>query len=184
MLPPRAVNRCMEICARFAEANKGVIKRMDMRYQEEGFTIIELMVTVALVAILSVIAVPQFRAASNNSALRASTADLITAINLARSEAANLRADVTLSPIAGGDWASGWRIDYAPGVLAEPSEFRPRNGVKVVAIPNVPQLIFSATGVVNAASLFRICGGGGNGLIGREISVSRLGRIENIVVGC
>ena len=65
------------------DARKGAPDVRNVR-EEQGFTIIELMLAVGLAAVLLAIAVPSFQSVTANNALRSSTADLITAINKAK----------------------------------------------------------------------------------------------------
>lgn len=80
-----------------------------------GFTLIELMVAVAMLAILLAIAVPSFRSALAGNRLTASTNDLISAIAAARSEAIRRGGRITLCKSAdgvsctvAGGWEQGW----------------------------------------------------------------------------
>lgn len=68
----------------------------------KGFTLLELMVVIAIVAIMISIATPSFRAQIEASRLRADTDNIVTALQLARSEAVTRRADVTASNFAVG----------------------------------------------------------------------------------
>ena len=60
-----------------------------------GFSLIELLATVTLAAILMAIAVPMVRATLANNRLSAQTNDMIAAITLARSQAITLNQTVT-----------------------------------------------------------------------------------------
>ena len=85
-----------------------------------GFTLLELMVTLAVAAIVVTIAVPNFRSVvqSNNSA--ALTNDIVGALNYARSEAVrrgrpvSVCASVDQQQCSSGtgetDWAPGWIV--------------------------------------------------------------------------
>lgn len=67
--------------------------RSCVRRQEEGFTIVELMVTVAVAAILLVIAVPSFRNVTANNRLNTAVNDLVASLGSARMEAIKANAD-------------------------------------------------------------------------------------------
>jgi type IV fimbrial biogenesis protein FimT len=73
-----------------------------MMNSNKGFTLLELMVVIAIVAIMISIATPSFRAQIEASRLRADTDNVVTALQFARSEAVTRRADVTASNFAGG----------------------------------------------------------------------------------
>lgn len=74
-----------------------------------GFTLIELMVTVAVAVILSMTAVPSFREFILNQRLKNASYDLVSALTLARSEAITRNASVSLVA-SGGAWANGWCV--------------------------------------------------------------------------
>jgi len=63
--------------------------------RQRGFTIVELMVTVCLAAILFAFAIPSFKQMMVNSRLVTQTNDLIGAINYARSEAITQNTSVS-----------------------------------------------------------------------------------------
>ncbi len=80
-----------------------------------GFTLVELMVTVAIVAILSAIALPSFSTSIRNSRLATTTNEFIGAVNLARSEAlkSNQTGQVCASSngvTCGTNWTDGWIV--------------------------------------------------------------------------
>lgn len=61
-----------------------------------GFTIVELMITLAVSAILMAVAVPSFNQMIMTSRLTAQANELVSAINLARSEAIKRNASISL----------------------------------------------------------------------------------------
>ncbi|WP_285834464.1 GspH/FimT family pseudopilin [Kangiella sp. TOML190] len=95
--------------------------QVDYRYQKsgefmnlnspntKGFTLIELMVTISLVAILAAIAVPSFDSLIKANRLTGTANELLGAISSARSEAIKNRSQVTLAPKA-GSWINGWTV--------------------------------------------------------------------------
>jgi len=92
---------------------------MPTRHQQ-GLTLLELMVTIAIAGILLTIGVPSFDAVVTRNRISANTNDFITAINLARSEAIKRGSEVGVCKSAdgascteSGDWDQGW-IVYLP----------------------------------------------------------------------
>lgn len=72
-----------------------------------GFTLVELLVTVTLLAIAIAIGVPSFTSFQRNSELSSATNTLLAAINAARGEAMKRGMNAMVVPADGGDWASG-----------------------------------------------------------------------------
>lgn len=65
---------------------------------DRGFTLIELMYTLAIAGLMVAIGVPAFTTTVQNSAMTASTNSIITALLAGRSEAVKRRARVTVCP--------------------------------------------------------------------------------------
>lgn len=97
-----------------------------------GFTLIELMVTLAVFAIISALAFPGFQLYQQNSSRVTNINDLISALNLARSEAVKRATDISVcastnqtSCSAVNDWTTGWIVfsdDNSNGLLDSPAE--------------------------------------------------------------
>ena len=64
----------------------------------KGFTLIELLIALVVAGVILGLAVPSMRTMMANSSLRATTADLASALGAARMQALSMRADVTVSP--------------------------------------------------------------------------------------
>lgn len=75
-----------------------------------GFTLIELMVTIAIVSILGMVAVPSFVAFQRNSELTGAANSLLAAVNMARSEAMKRNLRVVVVPFSGTSWGTGWTV--------------------------------------------------------------------------
>ena len=75
-----------------------------------GFTLIELMATVAIAAVLLVVAVPSFVGFQRNSELTSATNSFVAAVNTARGEAMKRGMNAMLVPATGTDWGSGWTV--------------------------------------------------------------------------
>jgi type IV fimbrial biogenesis protein FimT len=88
-----------------------------MRYSR-AFTIIELMITIAVLAIVVSIAAPSFTAMLRENRLAALSHELHGALQLARSEAVKRRENITVCRsnadqdecANGTDWTAGWLI--------------------------------------------------------------------------
>ena len=80
-----------------------------------GFTLLELMVTIAIAAILLAIALPSFQGTIRSNRVATAANELLASLSLARSEAiSNTRgAGVCTSTVGAacdGDWNSGWLV--------------------------------------------------------------------------
>jgi len=78
-------------------------------YEHLGFTLIELVVVIALVSILVSLAVPSFTSLMADQRAKNAATDLFTALTHARGEALSRNANVTLSP-KNGTWQTGWQV--------------------------------------------------------------------------
>lgn len=82
---------------------------MNDRNAQRGFTLIELMVVVALLAIVATVAVPSFQQIIENNRLATESNRLLSAMSFARSEAVRVGDDVSLSATGGG-FGDGWCV--------------------------------------------------------------------------
>lgn len=96
---------------------------------QKAFTLIELMVTLSILAIVMALAIPSFKSSVANNRSAGAGGELVTALNIARGEAIKRGSYVTIcasdngtSCLSAGNWAKGWLIfaDDATSATATP----------------------------------------------------------------
>lgn len=79
-----------------------------------GFSLIELMVVISVVAVLAAVATPSFNQFILSQRVKAASFDLVSTQLLARSEAIKRNTDVTVAlKSTTSGWAGGWTVSYA-----------------------------------------------------------------------
>ncbi len=127
------------------------------RTRQRGVTVIELLVGLALLAIVSGIAAPGLSSFSNGQRAKAVAFDITSDLMVARSEALKRNAAVTVAPITAGDWTSGWQVTSGTEILLSRSA-----STTQVSLTNAPASInFNAQGrVTSPTQAVRITVGG------------------------
>lgn len=159
--------------------------------RQNGFTLLELMVTLTIAAIVMAIAVPSIR--DLQSSIRISTTANTLASNLkdARSKALVTRRNVSFQSLVSGDWAKGWGAVFTNPVPADPAIILRNADVApdmVIAVtPNVNTVIMGGvSGMVQDGAgamlnvRFRICDSGISGERGADVQINQFGRVAVI----
>ncbi|WP_332814659.1 GspH/FimT family pseudopilin [Ramlibacter sp.] len=121
-----------------------------LRYQR-GFTLIELMVTVTLIAALLGLGVPSFRQFMDTQRVKSAAFDVAAALLMTRSEAIKRNKSITLAPV-GGAWENGWTVKDGATTLLK------QDAVGVTIEGPLPSLEFNAVGRVAATTTFELTG--------------------------
>jgi type IV fimbrial biogenesis protein FimT len=162
-----------------------------------GFTIIELMIALTLIALLLGIAAPSFREALMNVRMTGAANDLMSDLSLARSEAAKLNVPVYLCSSTNGttcngtNWRDGWilfadsnndgsKAAGEPVVRARPA-LPNQNTISLVcgetAVDGAKALPYRPTGLSSAGgAVFTLCDGRATPNSGRIITINVTGR--------
>lgn len=168
------------------------------RVQARGMTLPELMVVVALVAVLSMLAAPALSAALEASRLRAVAQGLLYGLHYGRSEAIKRGGRVVLCKSGDGNncanlggWEQGWLVfhDVNNNALRDSNEpvllheqgpgpaYRISGNLKIQSYVSYTPLgnISMTNGAIQAGTL-TICRAGAGASEGRQIVISNSGR--------
>lgn len=163
--------------------------------RQHAFTLVELMVTLAVLGISVMIAVPSFLSYSRSNRTVSETNALVGALNFARSEATKRSANVTvctsndgLNCGAGIGWASGWivfvntdndapaQVDAGEEILQVYGATAPGNTISASAALT-DFITYRANGFSSAQGQYVLCDDRGTDSA-RTITLSRIGRVS------
>ncbi|MBI1422905.1 MAG: prepilin-type N-terminal cleavage/methylation domain-containing protein [Gammaproteobacteria bacterium] len=163
--------------------------------RQNAFTLIELMVTLAVLGIGLMIAVPSFVSITRSNRNATETNTLIGALNFARSEATKRSATISVCTsnngtacTAGSGWASGWivfvntdadnpaQVDAGEEILRVYGASSPGNTITSSAALD-DSINYNASGFTTSQGEFVLCDNTGVGSA-RKLSVTRIGRVS------
>lgn len=147
--------------------------------RRSGFTLLELLVTIAVVAIVASLAVPSFQNMIATQRVRSAGNDLLVAFNFARSEAVKRNTTVRVEPGVGSgddDWNNGWEI-YVAGAATPIQVHDDFGGVTLTGTPAATAVSFGGDGRRNSVDVeVEIAPPSGSGASKRCIGVSATGK--------
>lgn len=158
------------------------LKTMSGKGAATGFTLVELMVTLAVLAIIISLGVPMYGQFTQGAGLTSRTSELVSAINLARSEAVTRRAPIRLTAVE-GEWTRGWEIhdDSVVPTLLRITDLRGSDvNYDIGEVSDLDELTFDGQGRVSDLAQFTLCLRGAGNTNGRLLTLSRFGRVETV----
>jgi type IV fimbrial biogenesis protein FimT len=167
-----------------------------------GFTLVELMITVVIVAILLAIAGPSFVELLERNRMQTSASNVYTSLMLARSEALKRNQSVQVcsstsgtacDPNEAGLWKDGWlvwvdrdgdtNVDDPNEVLAVRGALYSGDTLWAVTDPNdmsggtkIDDITYQASGGASEEAFFVLCPSDGDTSMARVVSVEITGR--------
>ena len=163
--------------------------------KKSGFTLLELLITVALISILAAFAIPSMRSFSQNDRLTTNINTMIGHLAYARSEAVKRHAQVSICisndtvGCTGGNWEDGWIVYVdanANGTfdaatvnedILRVNQALDGNNTLTPTAAYGTQVTYDNRGFVTATGGFLLCDDR-TGAFGKTITTSNTGRVR------
>lgn len=134
-----------------------------LRKHSKGFTLVELVVTLSVFAIIVTIAIPSFNTLLQNARLSANTDSIVNALNYARNTALAQSVNVRVCPLGtansttcGTSWNNGWIVITQPtsgaATLLKSQAFTTS---RIAA--TVTSIVFDNHGLATTQNNFTVC---------------------------
>ena len=162
-----------------------------MARSQQGFTIIELMVTLAVLAVVLGIAIPSFKGQIERNSSLGLGEEFVSALNFARTEAIKRRGEVSICAsnaannacATSADWANGWLVyvdseaETSANTAIDGTPLRNWNDLDQRAVMNVAR-VPEAPATPAAVSFIRF---NSRGMLARIVGAGVNDKIEAIV---
>ncbi|MFP4209434.1 MAG: GspH/FimT family pseudopilin [Wenzhouxiangella sp.] len=160
------------------------VKKSTSDRSQRGLTLLELMITIAVLAILVTAGIPQFQRLIQSNQTTSGANDLLSSLQLARSESVRRGSPVTLCPstdqstCSGSDWSVGWVV-IDPADATAPIRVTESLPGNVAISTQVSAVNFNAVGTTADATSFVVAAGDQNRIVCLEPSgIARVGACQ------
>jgi type IV fimbrial biogenesis protein FimT len=166
---------------------------MNITNKQTGFTLIELMMVLVVVAILLAIGIPSFRELIMNNRITTATNDFASALSVARIEAVKRGTGMVVVATSGGGSSNEWGVGYTVSVWNDDNDDEVVDSGEIAGTPfrtfqalnsditfdasgGTTQISFLSTGVYNSAATqtFTLCDSR-TGETGRQFTLALTG---------
>ncbi|MCE9685274.1 GspH/FimT family pseudopilin [Shewanella sp. AS16] len=156
-----------------------------MTHKHNGFTLVELMVTVAIAVLLLLIGVPALSSVYQQSRSETNIKTIQEALTFARAQAVSYGREIIVCPYAaspcGTDWSKGLSVYTlnagAKRVLREYQGFNSQDAIKVTGADAEAKISFGADGMVSSNAEFIYCPNGASSA-SRSAKLDASGRLS------
>ncbi|WP_407935878.1 GspH/FimT family pseudopilin [Cupriavidus necator] len=146
-----------------------------------GFTLVELLCALSVLAILAVAAAPSFSSLVAGQRVRGASLDLASALVLARSEAVKRNATVSLGA-TGAAWTAGWAVTAGAETIRT---FGPYSGLTITPSAAGGLALGNDGRLTGAAMTFEFAPSGDTSASSRVcVQVSETGRVASATGAC
>lgn len=148
------------------------------RRSMSGFTLTELMIVVAVFAVLVSAALPSYNQFVRNQRVKTASFDVFSSLVQARSDAITRNASITMTPVS-GNWASGWTVTDASSTV-----LRRQDAIANITLTGPASVVYNSSGRLSSATgSFEISATGGS-ITTRCITVDLSGRPVTKATAC
>lgn len=152
--------------------------------RSRGFTLIEMLVTLAVFAVLLMVAIPSMRPFLQSQSVKNASMDISSTVALARSEAIKRNAQVDVTANSPTDWSQGWAVSQTTPAATIRNQPALSN---IVITPSSGSFSFDGNGrMTTTGATFTIAplNKTGSQPLCLTVTVGATGRVESTKVTC